>query len=177
MKHFRDRLERGSPEWQHDERRQKGESGENGPGGSGGDVLRGPATDCKKPHRRERIFRVVELHPANLQRPSKPGCSFVHTRRIQEQIGPSEPLRFAGDAPAGVCTIAQTFKGRAGRIVERDGSLFLQRAPMLLTISLLLTITGTVVLSRVLARGPVSSSDPGWMSERWLAEHRASSRV
>jgi len=48
---------------------------------------------------------------------------------------------------------------------------------MLLTISLLLTIAGTVILSRVLARATVSSSDPGWMSEQWLAEHRASSRV
>ncbi len=44
---------------------------------------------------------------------------------------------------------------------------------MLLTIGLVLALTSALILSRVMARGPVNSSQAGWMSDQWLAEHRA----
>ena len=34
-----------------------------------------------------------------------------------------------------------------------------------------------VVIARMWVPGGAKSADPGWMSERWLAEHRASHSV
>jgi hypothetical protein len=43
---------------------------------------------------------------------------------------------------------------------------------MFLTIAFLLALTGVLVASRVLAP-TAGNPDPGWMSQQWLAEHRA----
>jgi hypothetical protein len=45
---------------------------------------------------------------------------------------------------------------------------------MLLAIGLLLTLVGTLMLSRALSRAAANSAGLGWMSEQWLAEQRAS---
>jgi hypothetical protein len=45
---------------------------------------------------------------------------------------------------------------------------------MLLIIGVLVTVTATLVVRKM--RGPADTNGPnlGWMSEQWLAEHRAS---
>jgi hypothetical protein len=45
---------------------------------------------------------------------------------------------------------------------------------MLLIIGILITLTAVVITPRVRMRGGVNAAQLGWMSERWLAEHRAS---
>jgi hypothetical protein len=45
---------------------------------------------------------------------------------------------------------------------------------MLLTIGFLLTLASAVIMSRLRVQAAPNSPDAGWMSEQWLAEHRAS---
>lgn len=45
---------------------------------------------------------------------------------------------------------------------------------MLLVIGALITLTAAVTISRVRVTGGVNAAEIGWMSEQWLAEHRAS---
>jgi hypothetical protein len=45
---------------------------------------------------------------------------------------------------------------------------------MLLTIALLLALSGALITSRVLAPAAGKSAAAGWMSDKWLAEQRAS---
>lgn len=44
---------------------------------------------------------------------------------------------------------------------------------MLLTIGLIFALTSPLILSRVMAPRAANSAQAGWMSEQWLAEHRA----
>lgn len=45
---------------------------------------------------------------------------------------------------------------------------------MLLIIGALITLTAVGVIPRVRGPGGVTATNLGWMSEQWLAEHRAS---
>jgi len=47
---------------------------------------------------------------------------------------------------------------------------------MLLIIAVLITLTAVVIIPTVWVPGGVHPTKLGWMSERWLAEHRASSQ-
>jgi hypothetical protein len=46
--------------------------------------------------------------------------------------------------------------------------------PMLVILGTLITLTAAVTLSRVWVASGVNGAPIGWMSEQWLAEHRAS---
>jgi hypothetical protein len=45
---------------------------------------------------------------------------------------------------------------------------------MILTIAVLLTLTGAMIIRKVRVPGGVNARQLGCMSEQWLAEHRAS---
>jgi hypothetical protein len=45
---------------------------------------------------------------------------------------------------------------------------------MLFIVGVVVTLIAVVIIPRMRVPGGVDSSDLGWMSERWLAEHRAS---
>jgi len=45
---------------------------------------------------------------------------------------------------------------------------------MLFIIGVLTTLTAMVIISRLRVPGGVNTAKLGWMSEQWLAEHRAS---
>jgi hypothetical protein len=45
---------------------------------------------------------------------------------------------------------------------------------MLLTLGVLLTLTAGMIVSRLRAPQAAHAAALGWMSEQWLAEHRAS---
>ena len=45
---------------------------------------------------------------------------------------------------------------------------------MLLIIGILITLTAGVIIPRVRVPGGVNVAKLGWMSQEWLAEHRAS---
>jgi hypothetical protein len=52
--------------------------------------------------------------------------------------------------------------------------LRLQRNPMWLILGGVIVCVAAVILPRMQMRGNVNENALGWMSERWLAEHRAS---
>jgi hypothetical protein len=45
---------------------------------------------------------------------------------------------------------------------------------MLFIIGAVVALTAVVIVPRMLVPGGVNAANLGWMSERWLAEHRAS---
>ena len=45
---------------------------------------------------------------------------------------------------------------------------------MLLIVGLVMVLIAVVIIPRMRVPGGVNSADLGWMSEQWLAEHRAS---
>ena len=45
---------------------------------------------------------------------------------------------------------------------------------MLLIVGLVMALIAVVIIPRMRVPGGVNSVNLGWMSERWLAEHRAS---
>jgi len=45
---------------------------------------------------------------------------------------------------------------------------------MLFIIGFLIMVTAMVIISRLRVPGGVNAAKLGWMSEQWLAEHRAS---
>lgn len=48
---------------------------------------------------------------------------------------------------------------------------------MLFIIVVLIALTAVVISARLRVPGGVNPADLGWMSQRWLAEYRASSRT
>ena len=46
---------------------------------------------------------------------------------------------------------------------------------MLFIVGVVIVSIGVVIIPRMRVPGGVHSADLGWMSEQWLAEHRASS--
>ena len=47
---------------------------------------------------------------------------------------------------------------------------------LLLIIFLLITLIAVIVIARARVPGGVNTAQLGWVSQRWLAEHRASHR-
>jgi hypothetical protein len=45
---------------------------------------------------------------------------------------------------------------------------------MLFIVGIIIVLTAVVIIPRMRVPGGVKSADLGWMSEQWLAEHRAS---
>jgi hypothetical protein len=45
---------------------------------------------------------------------------------------------------------------------------------MLFIVGVVVVLTAAVIIPRMRVPGGVNSADLGWMSEQWLAEHRAS---
>ena len=45
---------------------------------------------------------------------------------------------------------------------------------MLLTIGVFVTVTAAVIIRKMRAAGDAKAKNLGWMSDQWLAEHRAS---
>ncbi len=73
-----------------------------------------------------------------------------------------------------MCVTAQTGTAKAGRIVERQRGLHRGREHMLLIIgTLLITIAGVLTYRARVPQG-VNATQLGWVSERWVAEYRAS---
>jgi hypothetical protein len=48
---------------------------------------------------------------------------------------------------------------------------------MLFTAGLVIALIAVVIIPRMRVAGGVTSANLGWMSEQWLAEHRASHSV
>jgi len=48
------------------------------------------------------------------------------------------------------------------------------RNPMLFIVGVIIVSAAVVILSRMRVPGGVNTAPLGWMSEQWLAEHRAS---
>jgi hypothetical protein len=74
-----------------------------------------------------------------------------------------------------MCTTAQTRAAKTGRLVERERDLRLAAINhMLLIIGVLVTAIAAALIYRARVPGGVNASQLGWVSERWLAEYRAS---
>jgi hypothetical protein len=48
------------------------------------------------------------------------------------------------------------------------------REQMLLTIGVLVTVTAVLIIRKLRVPADANGKNLGWMSEQWLAEHRAS---
>ena len=45
---------------------------------------------------------------------------------------------------------------------------------MFFIVGIVIAVSAVVIIPRMRGAGGVNSVNPGWMSEQWLAEHRAS---
>ncbi len=72
-----------------------------------------------------------------------------------------------------MCRTAQTRTGKRGKIVQRPQTP-VRPQHMLLTIGVLVTVTAAVIIRKMRAAGDAKAKNLGWMSDQWLAEHRAS---
>ena len=73
--------------------------------------------------------------------------------------------------PMVLCTSAQTVSRPRVRIAVRR---LICGDHMLFIVGLLMVLIAVVVIPRMRVPGGVNSANLGWMSEQWLAEHRAS---
>ena len=71
-----------------------------------------------------------------------------------------------------LCTSAQTVTMRRVRIVMRRAEC--GENHMLFIVGIVIALIGVVIIPRMRVPGGVNSANLGWMSEQWLAEHRAS---
>jgi hypothetical protein len=72
-----------------------------------------------------------------------------------------------------MCITAQTWITKAATIVERHGCTR-GREHMLLIFGVLVILVAAALIFRARVPGGVNGAQLGWMSQRWLAEHRAS---
>jgi hypothetical protein len=70
-----------------------------------------------------------------------------------------------------LCTSAQTVSGPRVRI---DVRRLICVDQMLFIVGLVMVLIAVVIIPRMRVPGGVNSANLGWMSEQWLAEHRAS---
>jgi hypothetical protein len=73
--------------------------------------------------------------------------------------------------PMAVCTSAQTVRWPRVRMAVRR---LICGDQMLFIVGLVMVLIAVVVIPRMRVPGGVNSANLGWMSEQWLAEHRAS---
>ena len=73
-----------------------------------------------------------------------------------------------------MCTSAQTDTVPRVRIVIRRGDLTAASTIMLFIVGVVIASIAFVIIPRIRVPGGVNSTGLGWMSEQWLAEHRAS---
>jgi hypothetical protein len=71
-----------------------------------------------------------------------------------------------------LCTSAQTVSWPRVRIAVRR--LICGDNHMLFIVGLVMVLIGVVIIPRMRVPGGVNSANLGWISEQWLAEHRAS---
>lgn len=71
-----------------------------------------------------------------------------------------------------VCTSAQTVALPGVRIVMRRPES--GENQMLFIIGVVIALIAVVIIPRMRVPGGVNAANLGWMSEQWLAEHRAS---
>ena len=74
--------------------------------------------------------------------------------------------------PDAVCISAQTVTLPGVRIVMRRAES--GENQMLFIIGVVIALIAVVIIPRMRVPGGVNSANLGWMSEQWLAEHRAS---
>jgi hypothetical protein len=58
--------------------------------------------------------------------------------------------------------------------MERDYADLTTARPMLFILTIVIVLIGVVIIPRMRLPHSRNSANLGWMSERWLAEHRAS---
>ena len=73
--------------------------------------------------------------------------------------------------PDALCTSAQTVTVPPVRIVVRRES---GEDHMLFIVGIVIALIAVVIIPRMRVPDGVNSANLGWMSEQWLAEHRAS---
>jgi hypothetical protein len=83
------------------------------------------------------------------------------------------PRRIAATflVPEALCTSAQTVTVPPVRIVVRSES---GEDHMLFIVGIVIALIAVVIIPRMRVPDGVNSANLGWMSEQWLAEHRAS---
>jgi hypothetical protein len=74
--------------------------------------------------------------------------------------------------PNALCTSAQTVTLPRVRIVRRRAEC--GATHMLFIVGIVIALIAVVIIRRMRVPGGVNSANLGWMSEQWLAEHRAS---
>jgi hypothetical protein len=74
--------------------------------------------------------------------------------------------------PDALCTSAQTVTLLRVRIVLRRAEC--GENLMLFIVGIVIALIAVVIIPRMRVPGGVNSANLGWMSEQWLAEHRAS---
>ena len=73
-----------------------------------------------------------------------------------------------------LCTTAQTVTSPSVTIVLRRGTTAYGSNHMLFIVGVVVVLITVVIIPRVRVPGGVNGSALGWMSEQWLADHRAS---
>jgi hypothetical protein len=93
--------------------------------------------------------------------------------RVAERAAPSTSRRIAPTflVPDALCTSAQTVTVPPVRIVVRRES---GEDHMLFIVGIVIALIAVVIIPRMRVPDGVNSANLGWMSEQWLAEHRAS---
>ncbi len=94
-------------------------------------------------------------------------------RPLAERAAPSTSRRIAPTflVPDALCTSAQTVTVPPVRIVVRRES---GEDHMLFIVGIVIALIAVVIIPRMRVPDGVNSANLGWMSEQWLAEHRAS---
>ena len=73
-----------------------------------------------------------------------------------------------------LCTTAQTVVCGSARIAISRDKTGLRREPYVFIVCVVIALVAVVGIPRMRAAGGVNAAPLGWMSEQWLAEHRAS---
>ena len=79
-----------------------------------------------------------------------------------------------GVVPGAMCTIAQTVILPRVRIVTTPRRPVCGENHMLFIVGVVVVWIAVAIVPRMRLPGGVNSTNLGWMSEQWLAEHRAS---
>jgi hypothetical protein len=109
--------------------------------------------------------RMGQVYAAGLQ----PRCSRMHTQATRRRVAPVTRESTWADA---LCTIGQTVTVRPVRIAIRRADLIAETTMLLIVLAVVLV--AVVIIPRMRVPAGNNPANLGWMSEQWLAEHRAS---